>query len=188
MTVLLICVVNEPLQTERPSPGSCTVPKTFSVTVVPVPLFVRINGDGAFTKPELIEQEPPVAGVPAAQSVATPGPTARRSKCRPGAASAPPINDMNPSVPTGDPAVRSLMLPVPAKVGRRLPTLLVMFVPIPTWRQAVGVPIDQSISDPETVTPPPAQLATDKWPIIDAEAEGAHRATTAKLKSPNFRP
>jgi len=50
-----------------------------------------------------------------------------------------------------------------------------------------GIP-DQSIAEKLTVTPPPAQLATDRCPMIDAEAEGAHRATIAKLKSPNFRP
>ncbi len=46
--------------------------------------------------------------------------------------------------------------------------------------------MDQSITEKLTVTPPPAQLATDRCPIIDADADGAHTAAAAKLKSPKL--
>jgi hypothetical protein len=96
---------------------------------------------------------------------------------------------MNPMIPPA--GGKSLI--VPTTGGERGPVMVLLrFVPIPELRQATGDPGatagDQSITEKLTVTPPPAQLATDRCPMIDAEAEGAHRATTAKLKSPNFRP
>jgi len=145
---------------------------------VPVVLVVRINGD--CTDPLTIEQEEPTGGDAGKQSVATGGPnpfTAARLKAR-----AP--NVMNPKMPLA--GGKSLIVPV---VGTTIgPAVLLTVVPIPVWMQADGEPIDQSIAEKLTVTPPPAQLVTERWPIIDAEAAGAHNAAPAKPRIPNFNP
>ena|ERR1035437_1123204 len=122
----------------------------------------------------------------------TPGPSVIRSKARGPVNSEPPVNVMNPVSPPGT----SLITPVPAKDGpivSRALTLLLRFVAAETWRHAGGsgdpeFSGSQSMAVRVTLIPPPLQFATDRWPMIEAEADGANvaQASMAKLKTPAF--
>src|ERR1035437_4023320 len=120
-----------------------------------------------------------------------PGPSDVRVKSKGPFVSVSPLNVMNPVRPAG----KSLIMPVPAKPGKtssRAPlTLLTRFVATETWRHANPTELgsgSQTTAAVDTCMPPALQFATDKWPIIEAEADGANvaQASTAKLKTPDF--